>query len=152
MKERKLMIKQLDRKLVKFKPLYDMVVPPNGWIFSIRKAINMSLRQLGARMSITAQSVHEIEEREKNGTISLSVLNQVGYALNMKFVYGFVPKQFTLEKMIEERAFEIAKEIVMRTSVSMELEDQKTSDKRLEHAIKEKAAEIKNKMPRTLWD
>ena len=152
MKERKLMINQLDRKLGKFKPLHDMVVPPNGWIFSIRKAINMSLRQLGARMSITAQSVHEIEEREKNGTISLSVLNQVGYALNMKFVYGFVPKQFTLEKMIEERAFEIAKEIVMRTSVSMELEDQKTSDKRLEHAIKEKAAEIKNKMPRTLWD
>ena len=152
MKERKLILDQLDRKILKYKNLDEVVPPPNGWTYSIRKALNMSLRQLGKKMSITPQSVREIEERERNGTVSLSVLRQVGQALNMKFVYGFIPKNYTLEKMIEERANELAKEIVHRTSVSMDLEDQKPSDERLEQAIKEKAEEIKTDMPKYLWD
>jgi hypothetical protein len=34
----------------------------------------------------------------------------------------------------------------------MGLEDQKNTPERLEKAIKEKAAEIKNDMPKILWD
>jgi len=152
MKERKLIIEQLDRKIVKYKDLDDLVIPPEGWIYSIRKALNMSLRQLGNRMTITPQSVREIEEREKKGSLSLNVLRQVGIALNMKFVYGFIPKQYTLEKMIEERARELAEEIVYRTSVSMTLEDQKPSDTRLDMAVYEKMEEIKSRIPKYLWD
>ena len=103
-------------------------------------------------MSITPQSVWEIEDREKNGSVTLNVLRQVGQALNMKLVYGFIPEQVSLKIMIEDRAKILAKEIVDRTSVSMELEDQKTSDNRLEKAIEEKAQELKTKMPRYLWD
>ncbi|NOZ03441.1 MAG: mobile mystery protein A [FCB group bacterium] len=152
MKERKLIIDQLDRKIIKYKNLADVIIPPKGWIYSIRKALNMSLRQLGNRMSITPQSVREIEERERNGTVSINVLRQVGEALNMKFVYGFIPKNYTLKKMIEERAHELAKEIVQRTSVSMSLEDQKTSDERIAQAIREKAEEIQASIPKYLWD
>lgn len=152
MKERKLILDQLDRKIIKYKNLDEVVVPPSGWIYSIRKALNMSLRQLGNRITITPQSVKEIEEREKNGTVSIGVLRQVGAALNMKFVYGFIPENFTLEKMIEKRASELAKEIVHRTSVSMSLEDQKTSDKRIKQAIQEKTEEIKADIPKYLWD
>ena len=112
----------------------------------------MSLRQLGNRMDITPQSVREIEERERNGTVSINVLKQVGRALNMKLVYGFTPRSDTLEKMIEERAYQLAIEIVQRTSTTMSLEDQKTSDERIEKAIKEKAEEIKTILPRYLWD
>ena len=152
MKERKLILDQLDRKIIKYKILDDVIVPPKGWIYSIRTALNMSLRQLGNRMSITPQSVREIEERERNGTVSLNVLRQVGRALNMKFVYGFIPKNYTLKKMIEERANELAEEIVQRTSVSMSLEDQKTSDERIAQAIREKAEEIQISIPKYLWD
>lgn len=152
MKERKLILDQLDRKIIKYKNLDGVVVPPSGWIYSIRKALNMSLRQLGNRITITPQSVREIEEREKNGTVSIGVLRQVGAALNMKFVYGFIPENYTLEKMIEKRAGELAKEIVHRTSVSMSLEDQKTSDKRIKQAIQEKTGEIKAGIPKYLWD
>jgi len=67
-------------------------------------------------------------------------------------VYGFIPNQLSLKKMIEERAMILAREIVERTSVSMELEDQKASKNRLEKAIDEKAKEIKTKIPRILWD
>lgn len=152
MKERKLIIDQIDQKIIKYKNLDNVTIPPKGWVYSIRIALNMSLRQLGERMSITSQSVWEIEAREKNGSVTLNVLRQVGQALNMKFVYGFIPKQFSLEKMIEERALELAKEIVQRTSVSMDLEDQQTSAKRINQAIQEKAQEIKSNIPKYLWD
>jgi len=152
MKKKKLIREQLDKKIIKFNNLQDLVVPPSGWIYSIRQGINMSLRQLGQRLSITPQSVKEIEEREKNGTISIKVLRQVASALNMKFVYGFIPEEKTLEKMIEERAERLARIIVERTSVQMGLEEQKTSPERIEKAIKEKTEELKNEMPKMLWD
>jgi len=152
MKKKKLIREQLDKKIIKFNDLQDLVVPPSGWIFSIRQGINMSLRQLGQRLSITPQSVKEIEEREKNGTISIKVLKQVASALNMKFVYGFIPKEKTLEKMIKARAEKLARIIVERTSVQMGLEDQRASQERLEKAIKEKTEELENEIPKILWD
>lgn len=152
MKMKKIIRDQLDKKIGMYSNLNDVIVPPEGWIYSIRQGINMSLRQLGQRMSITPQSVKEIEEREKNGTISIKVLRQVAAALDMKFVYGFIPSEKTLEGMIEKRAEELAKSIVKRTSVQMGLEDQKNSPERIAKAIKEKAAELKNEMPKTLWD
>lgn len=152
MKTKKLIREQLDNKIAKFRDLDDIVLPPQGWIYSIRQGINMSLRQLGQKLSITPQSVKEIEEREKNGTISIKVLRQVAAALNMKFVYGFIPSEITLEGMIEKRAEELARSIVERTSVQMGLEDQKNTPERIEKAIKEKAAEIKNDMSKILWD
>jgi predicted DNA-binding mobile mystery protein A len=152
MKKHKLIIAQMDQKLLKFHQLQEVIIPPEGWIYSIRTAIKMSLRQLGKRLHITAQSVKEIETREKNGTISINVLKQVGQALNMKFVYGFIPKTETLEKMINERAIELAKEIVLRTSANMRLEDQENLPERINNSIKEKASDITREIPRYLWD
>jgi len=152
MKKTKLILEQLDKKIIKFNELNKVVLPPNGWIYSIRQAINISLRQLGNRLNITPQSVKEIEEREKNGTISIKVLKQVAAALDMKFVYGFIPNDKTLEKMIEKRAAELARNIVLRTSTQMNLEDQKISDERLNKAVKEKTEKLKNEIPKILWD
>jgi predicted DNA-binding mobile mystery protein A len=152
MKTKKLIREQLDKKIFKFNNLDEVVIPPEGWIYSIRQGINMSLRQLGQRLSITPQSVKEIENREKEGTISIKVLKQVAEVLDMKFIYGFIPSEKSLERMIEKRAEELAKNIVERTSIHMELEDQKTSSERITEAIKEKATELKNDMPKMLWD
>jgi predicted DNA-binding mobile mystery protein A len=112
----------------------------------------MSLRQLGKRMKITPQSVKEIEVREKNGSISLNVLKQFGSSLDLKLVYGFIPKQNSLEEMIKERAMELAKDIVNRTSVSMRLEAQENNPNRIRKAVKEKANDIALEMPKYLWD
>ncbi|MFQ6611325.1 MAG: mobile mystery protein A [Fidelibacterota bacterium] len=152
MKERDLMRNQLDRKIIKFKNLKDLVIPPTGWVYPIRKALNISLRQLGTRMGITAQSVKEIETREKNASISIGVLRQVGKALNMKFVYGFIPQDDTLEKMLEKQAREVARKIVQRTSVTMDLEAQRTSNANIQSAIEEKTKELLSNIPRYLWD
>jgi predicted DNA-binding mobile mystery protein A len=152
MDKQKLILEQVDRKIVQLKRIEDLAIPSSGWIYAIRQALGMSLRQLGNKMGITPQSVKEIEVREKNGTISLNVLKQFGKALDLKLVYGFIPKHASLDMIIEKRAEEIAREIVTRTSASMKLEDQENSPKRLRKAINEKAKEIKLGMPKYLWD
>lgn len=147
-----LLIEQLDRKIQLLKPLDSVTIPSHGWIYTIRTALRMSLRQLALRMNITAQSMKEIENRESEGGLTLKGLNEVGKALNMRFVYGFIPIDDSIEKMIEKQALKIAKEAVMRTSNSMSLENQENNQIRLEKAIKSRMEEIKNEMPRYLWD
>lgn len=152
MRKQKLILEQVDAKISQLIKAEDLIMPPSGWVYSIRQALGMSMRQLGSRMGITPQSVKEIEEREKNGTVTLKVLRQFGQALDLKLIYGFVPSDGSLEKIIERRAVEMAIEIVNRTSASMKLEDQENRPDRLRKAVNEKAEEIKLQMPKYLWD
>jgi predicted DNA-binding mobile mystery protein A len=147
-----LLVQQTDKKLEAFKHLKENVVPSKGWINTFRIALKMSLRQLGNRLRISAQSVKEIEEREASGTITLNSLRDAANAMDMKLVYGFVSKHDSLEQMIEKRAKELATEIVMRTNATMTLEDQQNSKERIEQAVTQKTAEIKFEMPKYLWD
>jgi len=151
-KNQLLITTQLDSQLQKFNSLGTLTVPSGGWIKAIRSALKMSLRQYGEKLHITSQSAKEIEEREANGSITLKGLREAANALEMKLVYGFIPREYSLEKMIEKKAQEVAREIVMQTSHSMKLEDQENSKQRIEQAIKEKADELKREMPRYLWD
>ncbi len=152
MKKQKLIMEQMNAKILQLKKAENLVIPSSGWVYSIRKALGMSMRQLGLRMGITPQSVKEIEEREQNETISIKVLRQFGRSLDLKFVYGFIPKNGSLEEIIENRAYELAKDIVYRASVTMKLEDQENNPKRIQKAIREKSYEIKHEMPKYLWD
>ena len=152
MKNDKLQFQQLNEKLDKLTGMNYVNVPPIGWIKAIRNGIGMSMEQLGKKLSITKQAVMGIEKREKEGAITIKSMREIAKAMDMQFVYGFVPKEGSLEQMIEKRALEIAKIIVQRTSSTMKLEDQANSKVRIEKAIKERAAEIINKTPKILWD
>lgn len=152
MKIARLILEQTDRKILSLKKSDDLIVPSSGWVFSIRKSLGMSLRQLGRKMAMTPQSVKELEDRERNGTVSLKVLKQFGQSLDMKLIYGFIPQSGSLENIIEKRAYELAEEIVNRTSVTMILEDQENNPDRIQKAIREKAEELKLEMPKILWD
>ena len=150
--KQKLLIEQADRKLAAFKSLRTFTIPQNGWINTIRIALKMSLRQLGNRLNISPQSMKEIEEREANGSLTIKSLKEVGAVLDMKLIYGFIPKSNTIDEMIEKRAMEVAKEIISRTTQTMKLEDQENSNERLKKALKNKTEEIKTKMPKYIWD
>jgi predicted DNA-binding mobile mystery protein A len=112
----------------------------------------MSLQQLGKKISITKQSIMDIERREVDGTITLKTLREVANGLEMELVYGFIPKDGTLDALIDRKAKELATQIVLRTSNTMKLEDQGNSQKRIQKAIEERAASIKSEMPKFLWD
>lgn len=150
--KRLLLIEQLDSKLSCFREVDEVILPSSGWLKSIRTALKMSLRQLGNRMGLSLQSIADMEKREANGTITLNTLKDLARALDMRFVYGFVPNKGSIEQMIEQRAQEIAQEIVGRTHITMTLEDQQNSSERIKKAIAQKTEEIKEEMPKYLWD
>lgn len=150
--ERKLMLEQLDKKLSKFASIGSDITPRSGWIKAIRTALNISLIQFARILKKSSPTVKELEEREAEQNITLKKLTEVGEALNLRLVYGFVPEEGSLEKIIEKRAYQLAKEIVMRTSHTMKLEDQENSEERINKAILERAEKIKNEMPKYLWD
>jgi predicted DNA-binding mobile mystery protein A len=152
MRNNKLQFQQLNEKLGQLTVLQHVNVPPIGWIKAIRNGIGMSMEQLGKKLSITKQGVMDIEKREKEGAVTIKSMQELAKALDLKFVYGFVPNAGSLEQMIENRALEIATKIVERTSTTMKLEDQANSKERIENAIKERSSEIINKTPKILWD
>ena len=147
-----LQIQQLNTKMLAYASLQKVAPPPTGWIKAIRNAIGMSMLQLGNHLSITKQSVQDIERREKDGSITIKALREAARALDMQLVYGFVPNDGSLELLIERKAKELATQIVMRTNNTMKLEDQENTKQRIEKAIQERTTIIKTEMPKTLWD
>lgn len=143
---------QLSKKLKVFKVAQQEIRPPIGWIKSIRTSLGMSLEQLAAKLQISKQSVQALEKREQEMGITLQSLRDVATAMELDLVYALVPKDESLEDLIDRKAAVLAKEIVMRTSQTMVLEDQKNSPKRLQQAIRERQNEIIQTMPRALWD
>ncbi len=152
MNKKTLQLQQLGRKMRTFPNEQDSAMPPAGWINAIRTALGMSLQQLGDKMSITKQSVQNIEKREKDGSVTIKSLREVAKAMDMHLVYGFVPVDGNLDALIDRKAKELATQIVMRTSNTMKLEDQENTKKRIEKAIQERTDSIKNEMPKILWD
>ena len=152
MSKNKLQLEQLESKIKVYVPITKVAVPPTGWIKAVRLGLGMTLQQLANRISISKQSVLEMEQREKDGSISLKLLRDSARALDMELVYGFVPKDGTLDALIERKARELAIKIVNRTSNTMKLEDQENSENRIKKAIDEMTALLKNEIPKILWD
>jgi len=151
--KQKLVIDQLDRKFKTIQSVSELLkIPSNGWINTLRKTLNISLKQLAKKLKVSSQNINQFEQREKDGSISIQKLKEVAEALDMNLVYTFIPKDGSLDKLIEKRAIKVAKDIVMRTSHTMKLEDQENSEERLNKAIKERAEKIKNELPKYLWD
>ena len=150
--KRKLLIEQLDQKLQPFSQTGMVLVPERGWINTIRTTLNMTMAQLGAKLNITRQGVHRIEESESNGTITLNSLKDVANAMDLKLVYALVPKDGTINNLIQIKAERLAQKIVLRTNQNMKLEDQGIGDKKIAKTIKELADEIKREMRKSLWD
>jgi predicted DNA-binding mobile mystery protein A len=150
--KRKLLIEQLDQKLQPFSESRKVLVPERGWINTIRTALNMTMAQLGTKLNITRQGVKRIEESEANGTITLNSLKDVAMALDLNMVYALVPKNGTIDDLIQKKADKLAKKIVLRTNQNMKLEDQGIGDDKIAETIKELANEIKREMRKSLWD
>ncbi len=150
--KKKLLIEQLDQKLGHFQKAEVILVPDRGWINTIRTTLNMTMAQLGAKLQITRQGVKKIEESEAKGTITINSLKEAGEALDLKFVYGFVPKDGTIDNLIDSKAKILARKIVLRTNQNMKLEDQGIGDEKINDSIMDLANEIKREMRKSLWD
>ena len=152
MNTRRLRINQLEAKLKGFVVLRNVSVPARGWLHAIRTGLGMSLQQLADRLGISRQAAQGIELREMSGSVSLNSLRQAANALDMDLVYGFVPRDGSLDALIERKARELAEQIVARTATSMSLEAQGNTDERLQQAIEERTQDLKYQLPKMLWN
>lgn len=152
MNKKLLQIEQMETKMKHLVPISKIVTPSTGWIKAVRTCLGMSLQQFASKLSITKQSAREIEEREQNGSLTIRSLRESAKALDMELVYGLVPKDGSLNALIERKARELAIKIVNRTSQTMKLEDQQNTNARIRKAIKERSHILKEQMPKALWD
>ena len=150
--KRQLFIEQLDQKLGKFNKAGLVIVPQKGWVNTIRTTLNMTMEQLGTKLRLTKGAVQKIEQREATGLITINKMKIIGHALDMQFVYGYIPKDGTIDNLINLKAEELAQKIVLRTNQNMKLEGQGIGDEKINKTIKDLASEIKREMRKSLWD
>jgi predicted DNA-binding mobile mystery protein A len=144
--------KQLNDKLKVLKVAQSIATPSSGWIKAIRSTLGMSLEQVGNKLGVSKQNIQSLEKREKEGSITLNSLREVARAMDMEVVYALVPRDESLDKLIERKAEKLAKEIVLRTTHNMALEDQENSERRILEAIEERKNELITTLPKSLWD
>ncbi|WP_223270901.1 helix-turn-helix domain-containing protein [Subsaximicrobium wynnwilliamsii] len=112
----------------------------------------MTRNQLSTKLNLTKGAVQKIEEREAAGQISLNKLKDVGNALDMQFVYGFVPKDGSIQNLIDIKAKNLAKKIVSRTNQTMTLENQGIDKRKIDDSISNLANDIERELRKSLWD
>jgi len=147
-----LLRKQLAPKQAAFRSAKTIVNPANGWLNAVRTSLGMSLEQVAHKLGVSKQNVQSLEMREKQKTISLKSLETVAHAMDMQLVYALIPKDDTLDALIERKAEALAYDLVQRTAQTMILEDQEVPYERLKEAVAERKQEIIQNNPKTLWD
>jgi predicted DNA-binding mobile mystery protein A len=152
MDNKRIKISQLDEKFKFISSPLSVTPPSTGWIKAVRLALGMTLQQLANRLHISKQSAMDVERREKEGSVTLKTLRETANALDMELIYGLVPKDGSLELLIDRKARILAEKIVSRTSNTMKLEDQENSKKRIKKAIDERVVILKHEIPKILWD
>ena len=114
--------RQLDKALKG--PVGQAKVPSKGWIREIRKALGMTVSQLGARMGIAQSNVSRLEKNEGGGGVTLLSLRRAAQAMDCQLVYFLVPDQGSFETLLESRIRAVAKEELERLKQTMALEAQ----------------------------
>lgn len=151
--------RQLSDALVRYAAAAVTPRPRDGWIAAIREALDMTARQLAARLGVAPSNVARLEQREREDTISLGALRRAAGALDCDLLYAIVPRRSSgmaagenlLDSLIESRAREVATAELSRVAYTMTLEGQTVSTGEVDAQIAERAAALAE-TPRRLWD
>lgn len=143
----------IEKKLRPWTALRTDNVPRSGWIKAVRGALGMNTRQLAERVGVEQSNITRLEEREPSGKITLERLAKTAHAMNCKLIYAIVPNDrfATLEAIIDERARDLAQQLVRTTEHSMRLEKQGANDDDLAKEVDRLANQMKSKMDSRIW-
>jgi len=122
---------QLDRALAPFRSA--QARPSRGWVRAIREAMGMSAQELARITGTSRQLPLQLEKAEADDTITLKSLRKLAGALDCELVYALVPRQGTMQGLLESRARAQATQRVLQVEHSMALEDQASGN--IEEAI-----------------
>ena len=126
-------------------------VPRGGWLRAIREALGMTQSQLGARASISRQSVQDFERAEADRRITLESLDKLARAMGCRMVYALVPESGSVDALRERRALALAEALLQPTDHSMKLEAQGVTAPERERQRRLLVDTLLNGSPRKLW-
>lgn len=149
--DKKLIRDQIDSKLTKLKDFADYDLSRIGWIKTLREALDMTSTQLARKLDVNQSRIIHMEKSETDGNLKIATMQKVADALNMEFVYGFVPRT-SLEDMVREQARKIALERLKRVSHTMALEDQELSETEKEKVLDDMITKILMDRPKDFWN
>ena len=149
--DHKLLREQLDEKLQRLALATAGLPWRGGWVKLMRQALGMTTTQLAHRAGLDQSRIPRIEKQERGGDLKLSTMEKIAEALDMRFVYGFVPND-TLDTLMTNQARKIAQERMKHLSHTMSLEEQQLSDSEAGKALKDMIQKILVEEPKDFWD
>lgn len=133
--------RELDRKFTNGCVEDIRIRPKSGWVRAVRGALGMSQAALAKRLKVTPSAVHQLEQAELSGGITLSRLAEAARALDCQLVYALIPNS-TLQETVVNQARRLASERLGYVSATMALEDQDIEDDRRQEAINSYADQL----------
>lgn len=137
---RRLRTRQIERALHPFLAAKDLPRPPRGWLRAIREAAGVTLREMAKRLKKSPSLAFSLEKSEAEYRITLGSLREAADALGCQLVYALVPKNASIQELVEERARTRAAENVRAVEHTMALEDQAVGG--VENKIEEETRRI----------
>jgi len=151
MKDKLIVLRQLDRHFLAIKEQKGGGIPKQGWIRTIRKALGMTIKQLAKRLGVDPSRVVKIEMSEVENSVTLRTLKSVAEQLDCILVYSFIPRS-SLEAIVKKQAKKVASEQIKRTSHTMDLEAQSVDKAWLEEQKEDSMRELLLKNWKYLWE
>jgi predicted DNA-binding mobile mystery protein A len=127
-----------------------ITIPSEGWVRTIRKALDMSGAQLGKRLNLSRNRISVLEKREKTGDITLNQLRDLAEQLDCKLTYALVPKE-RINIILDKRAEYLATKQLNSNSQNMFLEAQSIDEEQKKFLIQEQKIALLRAGGRELW-
>ena len=137
---KKLEMKQIERRLIKLREVMTETRIRTGWVSYIRGAMSMSLAVLAKFSKLSTTTVYQIEQREKDGKVTLATMQKMAAAMDCEFVYAIVPKE-ELSTLLKKKAILKATRLIKKADVHMTLEDQRVKEA-IENRIEQVAEDL----------
>jgi len=148
--DKKLLREQLDNKLSRLKEFSVQGLASIGWIKTIREALGMTSTDLAFRVGVNQSRIIHMEQAEVDGNIKISTMKKIANALDMDFVYAFVPRN-SLNEMVREQAKLLALKKMERLDHTMRLEMQELTSDEKEKALKDMIDRILIEEQKDFW-
>jgi len=125
-------------------------VPKEGWVRTVRKALGMSGAQLAGRLGLSRNRISVLERKEVEGEITLNQLRDLAEQLNCDLTYALVPRK-PVEKIIEDRAIEVATQNMDTNAQNMFLEAQSIDKEAQERLFEQVKNDVIASGGRVIW-
>lgn len=130
----------------------ELRVPPEGWISTVRNALGITGAQLGRLTGRTRATISAAEKSERDGRITLQNLEALADALNCKLVYALLPREDSVDELLEKQARKKAEALVSKVSAHMALEKQALQAEERARQVELLASELLRDLPSKIWE